>query len=114
MTFKIPMFAKKHEQVSDKGLYWEMIKMEICAFTIPFSKKKAKRKCDEESILLLEMIKLQTKLQTSYSDSLNAELERMKFKLSKIVGIKTQGTMGPLELGSCDHNFPENLLYYGL
>ena len=39
LTFKIPMFAKKHEQVSDKGLYWEMIKMEIRAFTIAFSKK---------------------------------------------------------------------------
>ena len=29
---KIPMFAKKHEQVNDKGLYWEMIKMEIRNF----------------------------------------------------------------------------------
>ena len=54
LTFKIPMFAKKHEQVNDKGLYWEMIKMEIRAFTIAFSKKKAKRKRDEESILLSE------------------------------------------------------------
>ena len=43
LTFKIPMYAKKHEQVNDKGLYWEMIKMEIRAFTIAFSKKKAKR-----------------------------------------------------------------------
>ena len=42
------MFAKKHEQVNNKGLYWEMIKMEIRAFTIAFSKKKAKRKRDEE------------------------------------------------------------------
>ena len=25
LTFKIPMFAKKHEQVNNKGLYWEMI-----------------------------------------------------------------------------------------
>ena len=40
MTFKIPAFTKKHEQVNDKELYWEMIKMEICAFTIAFSKRK--------------------------------------------------------------------------
>ena len=33
LTFKIPMFAKNHEQVDDKGLYWEMINMEIRAFT---------------------------------------------------------------------------------
>lgn len=40
LTLKIPMFAKKHEQVNDKGLYWEMIKMEICAFRIALSKKR--------------------------------------------------------------------------
>ena len=65
--------------------------MEIRAFTIAFSKKKAKRKRDEESILLSEMMKLQTKQRTSYSDSLKAELERIKFKLSKTVDIKTRG-----------------------
>ena len=52
-----------------------------------------KKKRDEESILLSEMMKLQTKLQTSYSDSLKTELERIKFKLSKIAGIKTRGTI---------------------
>ena len=87
------MFAKKHEQVNDKGLFWEMIKMEIRAFTIAFSKTTAKQKRDEESILLPEIMKLQTKLQTSYSDSLKTELERIKFKLSKIAGIKTRGTI---------------------
>ena len=46
------MFAKKQGQVNDKGLYLEMIKMEIRAFPIAFSKKKAKRKRDKESILL--------------------------------------------------------------
>ena len=58
-----------------------MIKMEIRAFTIAFSKKKAQRKCDEESILLSEMMRLQTKLQTSNSDSLKTELKRIKSKL---------------------------------
>ena len=48
---KIPEFAKKHDQAHDKGLFWEMIKMEIRAFTIAFSKKEAKRKRDEESTL---------------------------------------------------------------
>ena len=40
LTFKIPMLAKKHEQVNDKGLYWERIKMEIRAFTIAFQRRK--------------------------------------------------------------------------
>ena len=67
--------------------------MEILAFTIAFSKKKAKQKRDEESTLLSEMTRLQTKLQTSYSDSLKTELERIKSKPSKIVGVKTRGTI---------------------
>lgn len=64
LSLKIPMFSRKYEQINEKGLYWEMIKMEIRAFLIAFSKKKAKRKRDEESILLSEMMRLQTKLQT--------------------------------------------------
>ena len=36
-----------------------------------------------------EMMRLQIKLQASYSDSLKTELERIKFKLSKIAGFKT-------------------------
>jgi len=47
----LPGVSKKYEQANDKGLYWEMIKMEIRAFIIAFSKKKAKRKRNEESIL---------------------------------------------------------------
>ena len=50
--------------------------MEIRAFTTAFSKKKAKRKRDEESTILSEMMRLQTKLQTSYGDSPKTELER--------------------------------------
>ena len=62
LNFLIPEFAKKHHGIEDKGLFWEMIKMEIRAFTIQYSKKKAKCTRDEESALLSEMIKLQCNL----------------------------------------------------
>ena len=114
LTYKIPMFAKKHEQVNDKGLYWEMIKMEIRAFTIAFSKKKAKRKRDEESILLSEMMRLQTKLQASYNDSLKTELERIKFKLSKIAGIKTRGTIVRSRARWYEHGERNSKYFYNL
>jgi len=42
LNFLIPEFAKKHQGTEEKGLFWEMIKMEIRAFTIKFSKEKAK------------------------------------------------------------------------
>ena len=87
------MFSKKYEQINDKGLHWEMIKKEVRAFTIAFLKKKAKRKRDEESIVLSEMMRWQTKLQTLYTDSLKTEMERIKFKLSKIPSIKTRETI---------------------
>ena len=92
LTCKIPEFAKKHELVNDKGLYWEMIKMEIRAFTIAFSKNKAKRNRQSQT-LLSEMMRLQIQLQASYSDSLKSDLERTKSKLSKIVESKTRGTI---------------------
>ena len=93
LNFLIPEFAKKHQGTVDKGLFWEMIKMEIRAFTVKFSKRKAKSKREEECALLSEMIKLQCKLQTEYSDSLRSKLERIKTKLSKIASVKTRGTI---------------------
>ena len=88
--------------------------MEIRAFTIAFEKKKAKRKRDEETALLSEMIKLQTKLQTSYSDSLKAELERIKFKLLKIVGIKTRGTIVRRRTRWYEHGERNSKYFYNL
>ena len=32
---KIPEFVEKYKQVEDKGLFWEMVKMEIRGLTIP-------------------------------------------------------------------------------
>ena len=108
------MFAKKHEQVNDKGLYWEVIKMEIRAFTMAFSKNKAKRKRDEESILLSEMMRLQNKLQTSYSDSLKTELEKIKSKLSKIAGVKTRGTIVRSRARWYEHGEMNSKYFYNL
>ena len=45
---KVPEFASKYHEVTDKGLLWEMIKMEISAATIIFSKRKAKENREEE------------------------------------------------------------------
>ena len=44
LTFKLPEFVTKHYQVSDKGLFWEMIKMEIRAFTIKQRKSAVRKK----------------------------------------------------------------------
>ena len=55
----IPTFLRKYEDVTDKGLFWEMVKMEIRATTIVFAKRKAKQKRDEEKELLQQFSNLQ-------------------------------------------------------
>lgn len=93
LCFKIPEFVKKHNEVQDIGLFWEMIKMEIRASTLKFSKRKMKQKRDEETTLLPQLLVLQTRLQEDLSDSVKNETERVKTKLAKIVASRTQGAI---------------------
>ena len=60
------------------------------------------------------MMKLQTKLQTSYSDSLKTDLERIKFKLSKIAGIKTRGTIVHSRARWYEHGERNSKCFYNL
>ena len=46
--FKIPHFINEYQDLEDNGLLWELIKMEIRAFPISYSKQKAKMKKDYE------------------------------------------------------------------
>ena len=55
---KIPEFVEKYKEVEDKGLFWEMVKMEIRGLTVRFSKLKAKRNCDEEKLLTTRFAQL--------------------------------------------------------
>ena len=49
---KLPEFKIKYADLSDKGLLWEMVKMEIPAFTVSFTNYKASKKRKEEEQLL--------------------------------------------------------------
>ena len=51
MAHKIPKFIESYEYLDDKGLLWEMVKMEIRSFTISFAKMKAKMRKDQEKFL---------------------------------------------------------------
>lgn len=54
LMFKIPHFINKYQDLEDNGLLWELIKMEIRAFPISYSKQKAKMKKDYEEDLIQE------------------------------------------------------------
>ena len=90
---KIPEFASKYHEVTDKGLLWEMIKMEIRAAIILFSKRKAKENRDEERKLLEKFNRLQEQIRSSFNAAAKAEIDRVKSKLAKVVAKKTRGTI---------------------
>ena len=71
----LPEFVEKYKEVEDKGLFWELVKMEIRGLTVRFSKLKAKRHRDEEKLLASRFAQLSAKLQTAYSEDGKAELE---------------------------------------
>ena len=58
MARKIPQFIESYEYLDDKGLLWEMVKMEIRSFTISFANMKAKKCKDLEKILTQEAERL--------------------------------------------------------
>jgi len=51
LTNKSPQFMKCYQHIEDKGLFWEMIKMEIRATSISYSKRKAKNQRNYENEL---------------------------------------------------------------
>ena len=94
VTKSIPTFLSKHEDLTDKGLLWEMIKMEIRATTILFAKRKAKQKRDEEKELLQQFSNLQEQLlRSNFKDTIKTETDRVKNKLKKVTAGRTQGAM---------------------
>ena len=58
---QLPEYVSKYQELTDKGLLWEMVKMEIRASTIIFAKRKAKQKRNEEKELLIKFNRLQEK-----------------------------------------------------
>ena len=90
---KIPEFASKYREVTDKGLLWEMIKMEIRPATILFSKRKARQKHDKEKKLLENFNRLQDQIRANFNEVTKAEIDRVKNKLAKIVAKKPPDTI---------------------
>ena len=60
------------------------------------------------------MMRLQTKLKTSYYESLKTELQRIKSKLSKIADVKTQGTIIRSRARWYEHGERNSKYFYNL
>ena len=86
MALKIPQFIESYQYLDDKGLLWEMVKMEIRSFTISFAKMKAKKRKDHEKILTQEAERLQklidvhpTAENINYYTDIRNQLEKISF-----------------------------------
>ena len=93
MCENIPAFIEKYRDVSDLGLKWDVIKMEIRSFTVQYSKRKARLEKDKENQLLTKLNDLQEKLCSSRNDlNLLNEYYTLKAKLEKLLNKKIKGT----------------------
>ena len=80
--------------IEDKSLKWDLIKMEISAFAIRYSKRKARIKRIEEKEILDAINACQKKLdKQTANDALRNEINSLKHKLDKILEEKIKGTI---------------------
>ena len=94
MRRNISCFREKYSAVTDLGMKWDVIKMEIRSFTLQYSKKKARIERDKEKDLQIKMNNLQEKLSTSKNDhKLLNEYNAVKAQLDKILNKKIKGTI---------------------
>ena len=81
---------EKYKKVTDKRLFWEMIKMEIRIFSIRFAKRKAKEKRHIE--LLRKIQDLNARIDTAPAGNpLANEAKKFKIKLDQMAEEKTRG-----------------------
>ena len=89
--FKIPHFINKYQDLEDHGLLWELIKMEIRAFTISYSKQIAKTKKDYEEDLIKEVSRLGNMVENYPSPETVQKYIKAENKLDKICYDRRRG-----------------------
>ena len=91
LKFLILNAKEKYREVTDKRLFWEMIKMEIRIFSIRFAKRKAKEKRDMEFELLRKLQHLNASIDAAPKGTpLANEAKKIKIKLDQTAEEKTR------------------------
>ena len=87
------MYKEIYRDVTDKRLYWEMIKMEIRSFTLFFSERRAKQRRNDEEMLQQELCNLQRKMGLDPTEENVSKFYNVKFKLNQVSLLETKGAM---------------------
>ena len=90
---KIPEFKDKHAYLTEKGLYWDMLKMEIRGFCVQYSKRKNRDKRNEERDLQKQIDTLMIALQTNRTKDNITRLHTLRARLNQIAEYRTRGAM---------------------
>ena len=90
----INLYKAKYESIDDKGLKWDLIKMEMRGFSVKYAKSKAKRRKNDEVTLQNKINELQLKLESQPNNSQHLnDLYAAKLRLQKIMHFKTKGAI---------------------
>ena len=89
----IPEYKKKYSNLADKGLFWDMIKMEIRGFCVRFSKRKSRMRRNIEKNLSDQIDALMKTLVTNRSKENIAKLYNLRSELNKIAEYRTKGAI---------------------
>ena len=89
----IPEFKDKHAYLTDKGLYWDMLKMEIRGFYVQYSKRKNRDKRSEERDLQKQIDTLMIALQTNRTKDNITKLHTLRARLNQIAEYRTMEAM---------------------
>ena len=93
LSNKIPDFKTKHNYLEDKGLYWDMIKMEVRGFCVQYTKRKNRERKNAEKNLQTQIDHLMTLLKTERSKENILKFYRLRAELNAIAEYRTKGAI---------------------
>jgi exonuclease III len=114
MNNRIDEIMEKHKDIGDKGLKWDVVKMEIRSSTVCFSKKLAKKNRDHIHEVILDNDRLSKLIEKQPSEQLLQEYEATKLEIEyynneKANGVRLRAKVDWAEIGERNTKFVLNL-----
>ncbi len=81
------------EDISDKGLNWDLLKYKIKNYTMRFCSKRQKERLDKEDELASVLKLLEQQAATNATERVVATIEKAKEELRKLEIYKTEGVL---------------------
>jgi len=93
LSSKITEFKTKHDYLDDKGLYWDMIKMEVRGFCVQYTKIKNRERRNTKKHLQRQIDHLMNQLKTDRTKENKEEFYRLRAEYNAIAEYRTKGAI---------------------